>query len=246
MSLHGRVAVVTGASRGIGRAIAVEFARQGATVAAVARNRELLEALAEQIRACGGKCETATVDVTDSEAVRKFMDETASRLGKIDILVNNAGITRDALFLQMEDADWNAVLDANLKSVFLTTRAAAKHMLRARYGRIINVGSVVGLHGNKGQANYAASKAGIIGFTKSAAQELAGRNITANVIAPGFVTTDMTGVLPEEIKKAAVLRIPLKRMGEPADVAAAAAFLASDGAAYITGVVLPVDGGMAM
>jgi 3-oxoacyl-[acyl-carrier protein] reductase len=238
--------VVTGASRGIGRATAIELARQGATVAALARNKELLEGLVKEIQAAGGKAESAVVDVTDGESVKKCIDDIAGRLGKIDILVNNAGITRDTLFLQMEDADWNAVIDGNLKSVFLVTRAAAKHMLRARYGRIINVSSVVGIHGNKGQANYAASKAGIIGFTKTVAQELAGRNITANVIAPGFVTTDMTGVLPEEFRKAALTRIPLKRMGEPADVASAAAFLASDGAAYITGTVLPVDGGMAM
>jgi 3-oxoacyl-[acyl-carrier protein] reductase len=246
MSLTGKIAIVTGASRGIGRAVALEFAKRGATVVAVARKAELLESLVAEITAAGGKAEAQTADVTDAARVKALADDVATRHGRIDILVNNAGVTRDTLMLSMEDADWDAVIGGNLKSVFLMTRAVAKHMLRTRWGRIINLGSVVGLHGNKGQSNYAASKAGIVGFTKSVARELAGRNITANVIAPGFITTDMTGVLPEEVKKAALATVPLKRMGEPAEIAAAAAFLAGDSAGYITGVVLPVDGGMAM
>jgi 3-oxoacyl-[acyl-carrier protein] reductase len=252
MGLKGKIALVTGASRGIGRAVVVEFARRGAKVVAVARNADLLKALADElnadpaVQAAGGSVEFETADVTDGERVRKLVDGVAERLTRIDVLVNNAGITRDTLFLRMEDADWDAVITGNLRSVFLMTKAVAQHMLRTRWGRIINIGSVVGLHGNKGQANYAASKAGLVGFTKSVAQELAKRKITANVIAPGFITTDMTGVLPDEVKKAVLAKIPSERMGEPRDVAAAAAFLADDAAGYITGVVLPVDGGMAM
>ena len=252
MGLKGKIALVTGASRGIGRAVVVEFARRGAKVVAVARNADLLKALADElnadpaVQAAGGSVEFETADVTDADRVRKMVDAVAERHTRIDILVNNAGITRDTLFLRMEDADWDAVIAGNLRSAFVMTKAVAHHMLRTRWGRIINIGSVVGLHGNKGQANYAASKAGLVGFTKSVAQELAKRKITANVIAPGFITTDMTGVLPDEVKKAVLAKIPSERMGEPGDVAAAAAFLADDAAGYITGVVLPVDGGMAM
>jgi len=246
MDLKDKVAVVTGASRGIGRATALELARRGADVVAVARNVELLGTLADEIRKSGGRCDPQAADVTDSARIIELVEAVVASHGRLDILVNNAGITRDGLFLRMEEADWDAVINGNLRSTFLFTKAAAVHMMRNRWGRIINLGSVVGIHGNKGQANYAASKAGLIGFTKSVAAELAGRNITANVVAPGFVITDMTGVLPDVMKKGILERVPMKRMGDPADIANAVAFLASDAAGYITGVVLPVDGGMAM
>lgn len=245
--LAGKRALVTGSSKGIGAAVARRLAEDGADVV-VNHNTDTAggERVAESIRSLGRRSRAIAADVGNSAQARALVASAADFLGGLDILVNNAGITKDTLFLTMEDADWDAVINGNLKSVFLFTRAAAKHMMRGRWGRIINLGSVVGLHGNKGQANYAASKAGIVGFTKSVARELAGRNITANVVAPGFIATDMTGVLPDVVKKAVLDSVPLKRMGDAADIANAAAFLAGDEAGYITGVVLQVDGGMSM
>ena len=247
MLLDGKVALVTGASRGIGRAIALEMAKAGAAVAInYAGNVQAAEEVRRMILAEGGKAMIIQADVADAEAVESMVKAVTEAYGKIDILVNNAGITRDALLMRMKESDWDAVLNTNLKSVYHTTKAVIKGMLKQRSGRIINMTSVVGLTGNASQANYAAAKAGVIGFSKSMAKELASRGITVNLIAPGFIATDMTDVLPDKVKEEMIRSIPLSRPGKPEDVAKAALFLASDAASYITGQTLNVDGGMVM
>jgi len=236
--LEGRVALVTGASRGIGRAIAAELARAGAAVVIGYRSgREEAESLAAELGA-----RAVEADVSDARDAARLVEEA----GDLDILVNNAGVTRDTLLARMSDDDWRTVLDTNLSSVFYTCRAVARPMMRKRAGSIVNVSSVVGVHGNVGQANYAASKAGIIGFTKSLARELGSRTVRANVVAPGYVKTRLTEVLPDEATGAMLANTPLGRLGEPEDVAGAVRFLASDAAAFITGEVLLVDGGLGM
>ncbi len=247
MLLDGRHALVTGASRGIGRAIALHLAAEGAAVALnFAGNVAAAEAVRKEIEGAGGKAILVPADVADETAATEMVEKTIDAFGAIDILVNNAGITRDGLLLRMKEEDWDAVLNTNLKGVFHCSKAAAKFMMKKRYGRIVNMASVVGLVGNSCQANYAAAKAGVIGFTKALAKELAGRGITVNAIAPGFIRSDMTDVLPDTVKETMLAGIPLGRAGEPEDVAKAALFLASDQAAYITGQVLTVDGGMVM
>jgi len=243
-----RVAVVTGGSRGIGRATSLNLAKQGATVVACARNAEKLAALASEAsdRRFPGKIVPRALDVTHSEAVEKWVDDVASDFGRLDILVNNAGITRDTLVMSMSDQQFDEVIDTNLRGVFLMTRAVSKHMIRGRWGRIINITSISGIMGNPGQANYAASKAGVIGFTKAVAKELAKRGVTVNAVAPGFIKTDMTSVLPDKVKEGVLQLIPVQRMGEPEEVAAAISFLASPAAGYINGQVLVVDGGLHM
>ncbi len=248
MLLKDKIAIVTGASRGIGRAVCMDFAANGATVVACARSEDKLIELAEEARRTElpGKVIAKRLDVTDRAAIDSLVDSVAEEHGRIDIVVNNAGVTKDGLMMSMEDDQFDDVLTVNLKSTFWMTRAVSRHMVRARYGRIINISSVSGVAGNAGQANYAASKAGVIGLTKSAAKELAKRKITCNAIAPGFVTTQMTEVLPDKVKEGAKQLIPLGRFGEPAEVAAATTFLASERAGYITGQVLVVDGGLYM
>jgi len=245
IDLTGRVAVVTGASRGIGRAIATRLAAQGATVVAAARG-DNAAGTAGEITAAGGKAEAAAVDVSDTATIEALVSGTLARHGRIDILVNNAGITKDQLMLRMKRDDWDAVIATNLTGTFALTQAVLKPMIRQKGGRIICISSVVGQSGNAGQANYAASKAGIIGFAKAVAQEVASRNITVNVVAPGMVDTDMTRAITETTRDEWASRIPLKRLGTPDDIAAAVCFLASDEAAYITGQVLAVNGGMYM
>jgi 3-oxoacyl-[acyl-carrier protein] reductase len=245
LMLTGRVALVTGASRGIGRAIAIALASGGATVIAAARGTNAL-ATVDAITAAGGKAEMATLDVTDPASVEQVTKPMLERHGKIDILVNNAGVTRDQLMLRMKRDDWDSVIAANLTGAFTCTQAVLKAMVKARHGRIINITSVVGETGNAGQANYAASKAGLIGFTKALAQEVASRGITVNAVAPGMIETDMTKAISEGAHEEWAKRIPLQRLGTPDDVAAAVRFLASDEAAYITGHVLAVNGGMHM
>jgi 3-oxoacyl-[acyl-carrier protein] reductase len=242
--LHDQVALVTGASRGIGRAIAVRLAACGAKVAGVARSLPGLEGTLEAIRAAGGTAEGFAANVADSADVNRVVEEVEAKFGKIHVLVNNAGITRDGLMLRMEDQAWQEVIDTNLKGTFLFCRAVGAIMMRGRYGRIINISSVAGVVGNPGQANYSASKAGIIGFTQTIARELAARNITVNAVAPGFITTDMTDVLPEKIKTEVKERIPLRRLGNPEDIADLVCYLAGPGASYLTGQVIAVDGGM--
>ena len=243
IDLSGRVAVVTGSTRGIGRAVAEALAAAGATVAVVGRDRERAEQAAGEI---GGAARGFACDVGDIAQAAGLVGEVEAALGSVDILVNNAGLTRDNLLLRMKDEEWETVLDANLRGAFATTRAAVRGMMKRRWGRIVNVASVVGLTGNKGQANYAASKAGLIGLTKSVAKELASRNVLANVVAPGLIETDMTAAMPEEARKQMAAAIPLERVGKPQDIAGVVAFLASEHAAYITGQVLVVDGGMVM
>jgi 3-oxoacyl-[acyl-carrier protein] reductase len=244
--LEGKIALVTGASAGIGRATALELAREGAAVAVLARSRDKLESLAAEIRAAGGKALALAADVSDAGAVQEAVDTAILELGGLHLLVNNAGITRDNLILRMKDEDWDAVLETNLKSAFLFCRAAAKHFLRQKEGGIINIASVVGLTGNAGQANYAASKGGLIAFTLSLAKELASRGIRVNAVAPGFIETAMTDALPESAREGTRSLIPLGRFGSPLEIAKVVAFLAGPGASYITGVTLRVDGGLAM
>lgn len=250
VDLTGKTAIVTGASRGIGRAIAVRLGRAHARVACVARNREKLEAVAEEVRAAGGEASVHQADVSEAEAVQGVVDAVLGEWGQIEILVNNAGVTRDTLLPRMTDEDWDFVLAANLRSVFLFTRAAGQAMLRAKKGRIVNISSVSGIMGNPGQANYSASKAGIIGFTQTVAKEFGSkrRPITVNAICPGFIRSEMTDVLAEAggdaFQDAIKTRVPLQRLGEPEEVADAVLYLASDSAAFVTGQVLTVDGGM--
>lgn len=245
--LEGKVAVVTGASRGIGRAIALKLASSGAAVVVNYNgSKEKAEKVRQEIEANGGKASIYQCNVSDYEACQNMIQNIIEEYGRIDILVNNAGITRDGLLMKMPEADFDQVIDTNLKGAFNTTRFVTRQMLRQKSGRIINMASVVGVTGNAGQVNYAASKAGIIGLTKATAREVASRGITVNAIAPGFIETDMTDVLPDKVKEASVSQIPLGKFGKPEQVAAAVAFLASDDAGYITGQVLNVDGGMVM
>ncbi len=239
-----KVAIVTGAARGIGKAITRELLGMGMTVIGADLRDDLLSALPRELGDPGEKLDCRSLDVTDSEVVTELVDEVIEKYGRLDVLVNNAGITRDGLLMRMDDEDWEAVLRVNLFGAFFTTRAAAKHMVRQRRGSIINMASFSGLEGNRGQANYAASKAGLIGLTKSTAKELARKNVRCNAVAPGFIRTDMTDALPQQAKDIALSLIPLKRMGEAGDVARAVAFLASEVSGYITGQVLSVDGGM--
>jgi 3-oxoacyl-[acyl-carrier protein] reductase len=242
--LSGQVALVTGASRGIGRSIALVLGRSGATVACVARNVEKLQAVADEIAAAGGKASVHQCDVTDATAAQATVDAVCAAHGRLDVMVNNAGITKDTLLPIMSDDDWDQVIAANLRSVFLFSRAAAKVMMRQRSGRIINMSSVSGLVGNPGQSNYSASKAGIIGFTQTVARELAKRKVTVNAICPGFIATEMAEALGPAIIDEAKKRIPAARLGEADEIADAVLYLASDSGAYITGQVLTVDGGM--
>lgn len=246
MSLAGKVAVVTGASRGIGREIALRLAREGADVAVTATTLDSARKTADEIEQIGRRALALAVDVADAAAVEALFASVVAAFGKVDILVNNAGITRDGLLLRMKDADWDAVLDVNLKGAFNCTREAAKLMAKARSGRIVNIGSVVGEMGNAGQVNYCASKAGMIGMTKAAARELAKRGITVNAVTPGFIETDMTAVLSEKVRESLMQQIPLERFGAPEDIANAVHFLVSDMGSYVTGHVLSVNGGMYM
>jgi 3-oxoacyl-[acyl-carrier protein] reductase len=246
MMLQDKIAVVTGASRGIGRSIALAMAAQGATIVAVGTNQAAVESVVAEMKERGYEALGVPANVTDSTDIDRVFKSAKEAYGRVDILVNNAGITRDGLLLRMKDADWDAVMDVNLKGAFMATRAVAKLMTRQRSGRIINISSVVGQMGNPGQANYCASKAGLIGLTRSNARELAKRNITVNAVAPGFISTAMTDALPEEQRQELAAQIPLERLGSVEDIAHAVLFLASDQAGYITGQVLAVNGGMYM
>jgi 3-oxoacyl-[acyl-carrier protein] reductase len=244
LPLSGEVALVTGASRGIGAAIADELAAQGATVIGTATSEAGAQAIAGRLAAHGGH--GRVLDVANAESIETVIDGIAKDIGPISILVNNAGITRDNLLMRMKDEDWQAILDTNLTSVYRTSKAVMRAMMKARKGRIINIASVIGVTGNAGQANYAAAKAGIIAFSKSLAREIGSRGVTVNVVAPGFIDTDMTKLLPEEARNAMLGQIALGRFGEPADIARAVAFLAGPAAAYITGETMHVNGGMYM
>jgi 3-oxoacyl-[acyl-carrier protein] reductase len=244
--LENQIAVVTGAGRGIGRAIALKYAQAGANVVCVSRTQENSAKVAGEVSALGRKSWALAVDVADSKAVKAAVEKIMADCGKIDILVNNAGVTRDGLLMRMSDEDWDAVLNTNLKGAFHFTRESFRFFAKQRAGRIINISSVIGLIGNPGQCNYAASKAGLIGFTQSVARELASRSVTVNAIAPGFIETDMTSDLNEELKAHILKAIPMGKFGAADDIAEAALFLASPGARYITGQVLTVDGGMVM
>mgnify|MGYP000897110672 FL=1 len=247
MNLIGKVALITGASRGIGRACALKLAKLGADIAInCSKNKALAEEAANEIKNIGRKAIVIQADVSKQKEVELMVETTIKQLGSLDILINNAGITRDSLLLRMKEDDWIKVLETNLNSVFFTTKAASKYMIRKRQGRIINISSIIGIAGNIGQANYAASKAGIIGFSKSVAKELASRNVLVNVIAPGFIETDMTNALNKQQKEIILSSIPLKRYGKPEDVANLAAFLSSEESSYLTGQVIFVDGGMNM
>ncbi|MGZ0085214.1 3-oxoacyl-[acyl-carrier-protein] reductase [Caldibacillus thermoamylovorans] len=245
--LEGKIALVTGAARGIGRAVALELARQGANVAVnYAGSEAKANEVVETIRSLGREAFAVQADVARAEDVERMVKTVLDQFGRLDILVNNAGITRDNLLMRMKEEEWDAVINTNLKGVFLCTKAVARPMMKQRYGRIVNIASVVGVIGNPGQANYVAAKAGVIGLTKTAARELASRHITVNAVAPGFITTDMTEALSAEQKENMLNQIPLARFGEPDDVARVVAFLASDAAGYMTGQTLHVDGGMVM
>jgi 3-oxoacyl-[acyl-carrier protein] reductase len=244
VDLTGQVAIVTGASRGLGKAMAVALGQSGARVACVARDAGKLQETVAEITRLGGQAEACPCDVTDRPKVDELVDRIADEWKRLDILVNNAGITRDTLLPRMSDDEWDDVINTNLRSAFLWSRAASRHMMRARYGRIINISSVSGLMGNPGQTNYSASKAGLIGLTRSLSRELAGRKVTINAVAPGFIESDMTAALGQMVIDEAQKRIPAKRIGTAAEVAAAVVFLASHAASYITGQVLTVDGGM--
>jgi len=246
LTFTNRTALITGAGRGIGKAMAEKLAAEGVKVLCVSKNPDSCGAVAAAVIAAGGKAQAYAVDVADSAAVKAACEQILKDHERVDILINNAGITRDTLLLRMSDDDWNSVISTNLSSCFYWTKALLQPMARARWGRIVNISSVVGLMGNAGQANYAAAKAGMLGFTKSLARELAGRNITVNAVAPGFITTDMTSKLSPEILETVQKVIPLKRFGEASEVATLTAYLASDQAAYITGQVFTIDGGMAM
>ncbi|MCB9851073.1 MAG: 3-oxoacyl-[acyl-carrier-protein] reductase [Phycisphaerales bacterium] len=248
MELDKQVCIVTGGSRGIGRAVCLTLAAKGATVIACARTEPKLTELAAEAkeRELAGTIVPRTLDVTDRAAIDDLVNDVAEKYERLDVLVNNAGITKDGLLASMEDDDFDTVIDANLRAVFRLSRAASKHMMRARKGRIINISSVAGVMGNPGQCNYSASKAGVIGFTKSVAKELARRNITCNAVAPGFIETDMTDVLPEKVREGVKPLIPLRRFGTCDEIASVVAFLAGDGASYINGQVLVVDGGLYM
>ena len=241
IDLSGKVALVTGGSRGIGKAISTQLHRAGAAVSIVGRDAGRAEALAQSL---GERTLASAADVAKEAELARVVEATESKLGPIDILINNAGITRDNLVLRLSEHDWNEVLSTNLTAAFLATKLVLKGMMKRRYGRIINITSVVGLTGNKGQANYAASKAGMIGFTKSVAQEYAGRGILVNCIAPGFIQTDMTAALPDEAAQTLLNRIPLGRLGDPEDIAGAVIYLTSELGSYVTGQVIVVDGGM--
>ncbi|HJG86286.1 3-oxoacyl-[acyl-carrier-protein] reductase [Pseudoflavonifractor capillosus] len=247
MSLTGKTAIVTGGSRGIGRAVCLELARRGCNIVlSFAGNTAAADQTVSDCQALGVQALAVQGNVADADAVKALFDAALEKFGAIDILVNNAGITRDNLLMLLKEEDFDAVVDTNLKGAFLCMKAAVRPMMKQRRGRIISLSSVVGLRGNAGQVNYAASKAGVIGMTKSLAKELAGRNITVNAVAPGFIDTDMTAVLPDKAKEAILSSIPMARLGAAEDVASAVAFLASDEAGYITGQVLAVDGGMSM
>jgi 3-oxoacyl-[acyl-carrier protein] reductase len=246
MSLSGRVALVTGASQGIGRACALKLAEAGAAVAGAARNQDKLNELVSQITSAGGRAAAFSLDVADEEQIKSTVKKVIEQFSKIDILVNNAGITRDQLVMRMKRADWDAVLNTNLTSAYLLTQQVMSSMLKQRWGRIVSISSVFGQTGQAGQANYAASKAGLIGLTMAIAREVASRNITCNAVAPGFIETAMTSGLADDFKQNALKMIPLGRIGTPEDVASAVAFLASEEASYITGHVMNVNGGMLM
>lgn len=247
MKLEGKNALVTGASRGIGREIALELARQGANVAVnFAGSEKSANEVVDEIKALGRKAFAVQANVADGDSVAAMVKQTIDEFGSLDILVNNAGITRDNLLMRMKDEDWDAVINTNLKGVFLCTKAVTRQMMKQRNGRIINISSIVGVSGNAGQANYVAAKAGVIGLTKTTAKELASRGITVNAVAPGFITTDMTDKLSEEVKTEMLKQIPLARLGDPEDIAKVVVFLASEDSRYMTGQTLHVDGGMVM
>jgi 3-oxoacyl-[acyl-carrier protein] reductase len=245
--LENKVALVTGASRGIGRAIALDLAKNGASVAVnYAGSEAKANEVVDEIKANGGNAFAIKADVSNGDEVQQMIKEVISQFGKLDILVNNAGITRDNLLMRMKDTEWDDVINTNLKGVFLCTKGVTRQMMKQRSGRIINIASVVGVSGNAGQANYVAAKAGVIGLTKTTAKELASRNITVNAVAPGFITTDMTDELPEDVKTEMLKQIPLAKLGEPSDVANIVTFLASEKSKYITGQTVHVNGGMVM
>ena len=247
MGLTGKCAVVTGASRGIGRAIALQLASEGAKVVVnYSGSEQKAQEVVEEIKANGGEAIAVQANVADADSVQNLMKSALGTYGSIDILVNNAGITRDNLLMRMKDDEWDDVINTNLKGVFLCTKAVTRQMMKQRAGRIINISSIVGVAGNAGQANYVAAKAGVIGLTKTTAQELASRNILVNAIAPGFITTEMTEGLPEDLKEGMLRQIPLAKLGQPEDIAKAVVFFASDSANYITGQTLQIDGGMVM
>lgn len=246
MKLKDKIAIITGGGRGIGREIALALAEEGADIALFDVNEEALSATCKELQGLGRRAEGFVVDVTNSKMVDEGVAKVLDKLGRIDILINNAGITKDGLIVRMDDAQWDQVLDINLKGSFLCTRSVAKHMMKQRHGCIVNIASIVGIIGNPGQANYSASKAGLIGLTKTVAKELASRGVTCNAIAPGFIKTEMTDKLPEAAKQKLMEAIPMSALGEPKDIAQAALFLVSSAARYITGHVLVVDGGLAM